>query len=211
MIHKKSSLLTALLAVVGVVALGAPTFAVAMDGGRAGMAEQQKQRVEERKAAIQERLETIKEERTARLDAKRLEICEKRQQKINDITARGMEQNKKQLAVFQKIEENVKAFAAEKSLSNNAIDAAITAADTKKTAAVATIEAAAEISFVCSTTDATKPGSIIKEAMTSRHAALKEYRTSIKDLIVTVKQAINGQDAADTVESKPATDATEEQ
>lgn len=198
MVHKKSALFIALFAVASMTLIGAPsTLAVAMDGERTGMTDEQKQAVTDRKTALQEKIATMKQERTAKLETKRLEVCEKRQQKINTIVARGTEQNKKQLAVFQKIEEKVKQFYTAKELSSDGYAAALADADTKEASAVAAIETAAETTFDCATTDAANPGSAIKEAMTSRHAALKEYRASIKNLILVVKKA-NGEQKATT-------------
>jgi hypothetical protein len=196
MVHKKSALFIALFAVASMTLIGVPsTLAVAMDGERTGMTDEQKQAVTDRKAALQEKIATMKQERTAKLEAKRLEVCEKRQQKINTIVAHGTEQNKKQLAVFQKIEEKVKQFYITKELSSDGYASALADADAKEAAAVAAIETAAETTFDCATTDAANPGSAIKEAMTSRHAALKEYRTSIKNLILVVKKANSEQKA----------------
>lgn len=203
MVHKKSVLLVALLAVANGALLSTPsTLAVAIDGERTGMNEEQRQVVTEHKAALQEKIATMKEARTAKLDAKRLEICEKRQQNINNIVTRGTEQNKRQLATFQKIEENVKQFYTTKGLSSDTYANALADADAKESAAVATIEAATETTFDCNTTDAAMPGSAIKEVMSSRHAALKDYRISIKNLILVVKKANSEQKATTSTRTK---------
>lgn len=156
---------------------------------RTEMDDQHEQRIETHKAELKDRVEALKENRTEKLNAKRLEVCQKRQSKINDIGSKSTEQNKKHLAVFQKIEANVEQFYVNKNLSAEGYDAAVAAADEKEAIAVAAIEASAEISFDCSTTDGAEPGSAVKELMTSRHSALKEYRTAIKNLIVIVKKA----------------------
>src|SRR5450759_500550 len=122
MIRKKIILFVAFFAVIGVTMLGTQTLAKAMNGGRTGMSPAQNQVVTDKKAEIQQRLTNMKEARTVKLEAKRLEVCQRRQQKINDIVAHGAEQNTKQLAVFQKIEANVKQFYIDKKLSSNAYD-----------------------------------------------------------------------------------------
>ena len=196
MSHQKLVFIAAFTAVVTVVNIGSSTLARGMEGGRTGMAEAQKVKVEERKAEIKQRLETAKTERSTKLAERRLEVCEKRQTRINTVFDNATERNKKQLAVFQAIEEKVKAFYVDKNLTSEGYDAAAAAADEKEAAAVAAIEASTEVSFDCTSTDAAKPGSVIKQAMSVRHAALKEYRTAIKDLILAVKQH-NGQNRGD--------------
>ena len=208
MIHKKIILFVAFFAVIGVTVLGTQTLANAMNSGRPGMSLAQNQVVTDKKTEIQQKLATMKAARTVKLEAKRLEVCQQRQQKINNIVARGTEQNKKQLAVFQKIEANVKQFYIDKKLSSDGYLTAVANADTAEANAVAAIEVSIETTFDCTTTDSTNPGSIIKEAMTLRHSALAAYLTAIKDLIVVVKKANGEQKAADTTTT---TNSTKEQ
>ena len=214
MTHSKTILFAAVFAVAGVATIGGSTLARGMEGGRAGMAEAQKAKVEERKAEIKQRLETAKAERTEKLADRRLQACEKRQDRVNAIFDRATERNTKQLAVFQKIEERVKAFYATKNLNTEGYDAAVQNADDKEAAAVAAIEASETVTFDCTATDAAKPGSVIKEAMTARHAALKDYRTAIKDLILVVKkghgQQTNTTSGDETTETETETEAPTE-
>lgn len=209
MISKKIILFVAFFAVIGITMLGTQTLAKAMNGGRTGMSRTQNQTVTDRKAEIQQRLTNMKEARTVRLEAKRLEVCQQRQQKIDDIVAHGAEQNTKQLAVFQKIEANVKQFYIDKKLSSDGYLAAVANADSAEADVVAAIEVSTETTFDCTTTDGANPGSIIKEAMTTRHSALQAYRTAVKDLIVVVKKANGGQKTTDT--TTPSTNDTKEQ
>ena len=210
MIRKKIILLVVIFAIMGVTMLGTQTLAKAMDGGRTGMTPAQNQVVTDKKAEIQQRLTTMKEARTVKLEAKRLEVCQQRQQKINDIVAHGTEQSTKQLAVFQKIEANVKQFYIDKKLSSDGYLAAVASADSAEANAVAAIEVSTETTFGCTSTDSTNPGSIIKEAMTTRHSTLAAYRTAIKDLILVVKKA-NGEQKTTTDTTTPSTNNTEEQ
>jgi len=207
MTHKKIMLFAAVFAVAGSAAISSSTLARSLEGGRTGMTETQKQLVEERKTAIKERIETAKTERATKLADKRLEACEKREARVNAIFAKATERNKKHLAVFQKIEERVKAFYADKNLTAEGYDAAVANADAKEAAAVAAIEASTEVTFDCATTDGAKPGSTIKEAMKERHTALKEYRTAVKDLILVVKKHHGQQNNPDaTLETEPTTE-----
>lgn len=208
MIRKSIILSVALFAVIGITMLGSQTLAKAMDGGRTGMSPTQNKVVTDKKTEIQQKLATMKAARTVKLEAKRLEVCQQRQQKINDIVAQGAEQNTKQLAVFQKIEANVKQFYIDKKLSSDGYLAAVANADAAEANAVAAIEVSIETTFDCTTTDGTNPGSIVKEAMTTRHSALQAYRTAVKDLIVVVKKANGEQKATDMTTT---TNSTKEQ
>lgn len=199
----------ALFAVMGIMMLGTQTLAKAMNSGRAGMSSAQNQVVTDKKAEIQQKFTTMKEARTTKLETKRLEVCQQRQQKINDIVAKGAEKNTKQLAVFQKIEANVIQFYVDKKLSSDGYLTAAAKADAAEANAVAAIEVSTEMTFDCKTANGDNPGSIIKEAMTTRHSALAVYRTAIKDLIVVVKKANGEQKATDT--TTPSTNDTKEQ
>lgn len=192
MTHRKSLLFAAIFSVVGVVALGNGVYAHETDETHVHdvtAAEAKQQAIEERKAALKQKLEAAKEQRMNKLESQRLATCEKRQAKINSILAKGTEQSEKHLAVFQKIEERVKQFYIDKQRSAEGYDAAVLNADEKEAAAIAAIETSTETTFDCSTADGAKPGDAIRELMKDRHEALKAYRTAIKDLILVVKQA----------------------
>lgn len=207
--NKKILLFVAFLVVTGVTTLSPYVYAEALDGGRNGMSETQKKNVTERKTRIQEKISTLKEERSTKLEAKRLETCQARQQKINDIFNKSTEQNKKQLAVFQKIEANIKQFYIDKKLSIPQYQAVLDSVATKEAIAVASIEVSSEITFDCTTENAAKPGAVIKEVMTTRHNALKEYRTAIKNLILVVRKANGTQNTTNS--TTPTSNETKEQ
>lgn len=238
MTHKKLMLLAAFVAVAGMLSVG--SVALAHDGSEheaetknrtvavetetetetekstddnltAKMPEAQKQKVEQRKAELKQRLETVKAERATKLADKRLQACEKRQERINNIFDKATERNTKHLAVIQKIEEKVKAFYVAKNLTSEGYDAAVEKADAAEATAVAAIETSETATFDCASTDGTNPGSAIKTAMQARHTALKEYRTAVKDLILVVKKH-NGQNRGSetTTETETETDATTE-
>ncbi len=156
------------------------------------LSETQMQQVAEKKAEFKSKIETVKSERIEKLATKNLEKCEKRQERINKLVEKSTERSTKHLAVFQKIEDKVKAFYVKKNLTVVGYELAVANADAKEAAAIAAIETSNEVTFDCASTDAAKPGAEIKAAMETRHAALKDYRTAIKDLILVVKQH-NGQ------------------
>lgn len=192
MTYRKSLILTAVFSVVGVVALSSGVYAHETDTAHeheTTVREAKQQAIEERKAELKQKLEAAKEQRINKLEDQRLATCEKRQTKINSILAKGTEQSRKHLGVFQKIEEKVKQFYVDKQRSAEGYDAAVLAADEKEAAAIAAIEASTETTFDCESADGAKPGDAVRELMQARHTALKEYRTAIKDLILVVKQA----------------------
>ena len=120
MAHNKLVLTAAFVAVASSATLGGAVFA--HEEGRkhahttnavvddAKLTDTQKQRIEERKTEIKQRVEAKRAEASAKLADKRLAACEKRQVKVNSIFTKATERNKKHLAVFQKIEERVKAY-----------------------------------------------------------------------------------------------------
>jgi len=218
MTHKKSILLAAVFALVGVTALNTSAFAHDSPDGHkhfgaqyeqrpaSMLNEEQKQKVEERKTALQEKLAAAQEARQNKLEGQRLAACEKRSSRINSILAHGTDQSRKHLAVFQKIEERVKQFYANKNLSAEGYDAAVTNADEKEAAAVAAIETSTETTFDCANADGAKPGDAIRELMKTRHQALKEYRVAIKELILVVKKGHGKQQS--TTQTTPETEPT---
>ncbi len=198
MTHKRSLIFATVFSLVGVLALGTSAYAHddAMDHSHDTMTTTKtdrqssvKERAETEKQALRERFEAAKESRMNKLEDKRLATCEKRSAKINSIIQKGAEQSAKHLAVFQKIEEKVKKFYVDKNRSADGYDAAVANADAKEAAAIAAIEASTELKFDCENADGAKPGDAVKELMKTRHAALKEYRTAVKDLIQVVKKA----------------------
>lgn len=228
MTHKKLLFLAAFIAVVGTVPAGGAVFAYegsddtasetdtvkttqeteteteteksADDNFTAKMPEAQKQKVEQRKAELKQRIETVKAERATKLADKRLQACEKRQERINTIFGKATERNAKHLAVIQKIEEKVKAFYTAKNLTSEGYEAAVQKADAAEAAAVAAIETSQTATFDCASTDGANPGSAIKTAMQARHDALKDYRTAVKNLILVVKKH-NGQNRSKTTDT----------
>lgn len=156
------------------------------------------QQVEQRRAAAQERAEQAKTEAQARvaenkqrLEGKKLEACEAREQRINrtmeQMTARG----ENHIAVFTKITDRVKAFYEEKGRTAANYDELVADIDTKKQAAEAAVESARSVGdvFSCDSDSPKIASEQFREAHKAQVAALKEYRTAVKNLIVAVKSA----------------------
>lgn len=148
------------------------------------------ERIAERRNKLEQKFEERKAKRQEKLEGKRLDICEKRETRINELLQSSAEHAKKKLAVFQRIEEGVKNFYVEKDLNADGYDAAVTNADEKEAAAIAAIDAMAGISFSCDEADGSNPGAVISEAAHARHDALREYKQAVRQLIVVVKKAL---------------------
>lgn len=210
MTHKKSLLFAAVFALLGVTAVANPASAEMHEQHKqrpaSMLSEEQKQRVETRKTELQQKLTTAREARQNNLEGKRLAACEKRSSSINRILSHGTDQSRKHLGVFQKIEERVKQFYINKNLSNDGYDAAVATADEKEAAAIAAIETSTETTFDCANADGAKPGDAVRELMKTRHQALKEYRTAIKELILVVKKGHGKQQSTtEPAETEPTT------
>lgn len=164
-------------------------------------------RIAERRAELEQKFEERKAKRQEKLDGKRLEVCEKRETRINELIQSSGEKAKKKLAVFQKIEAGVKQFYDNKGLSAEGYDAAVENADAKEADAIAAVDAMIGLAFVCDEADGATPGAVIAAAAHARHDALKAYKTAVRELIIVVKQALEATDA--TEESESNTEATE--
>ena len=224
MSRKNVLLLTAAFALVNVIAVNGVALARGENSGRGGSddrvveatagteqstddtnddsTEPTKQEIEQHKTELKDRFEARKKDVTKNLETTRLDACNKREAKINQILSQGTDQSRKHLAVFQKIEERVEAFYTDKKLSADGYDAAVATANEKEGAAIAAIEASTELTFDCDTTDGAKPGEAVKELMKERHDALKAYRTAIKDLILVVKKAQSTNQTTESTEGQ---------
>lgn len=160
------------------------------------------ERIAERRAELEQKFEARKQKRQEKLEGKRLEVCEKRETRINELIQSSGEKAKKKLAVFQKIEEGVKNFYENKGLSAEGYDAAVENADAKEADAIAAIDAMIGLTFTCDDADGATPGAVIAAAAKARSDALKAYKTAVRELIVVVKQSLEATQASD--------DATEE-
>jgi hypothetical protein len=115
---------------------------------------------------------------------------------LNKITSRGQ----KQLDVFTRIAARTEKFKIDKNLTVDNYDALVTTVNDKKTSAQNTLDkikadAAAAASLSC---DPGQPKSIVggfKNDLKAESAALKDYKTAIKNLIVAVKTSKSSTEA----------------
>lgn len=201
----------AVLPVVTVSAQGSDRAAQAQERRQAAeevRSEQTRPSVEERKAEILERVEAKRAEVKEKLEQKRLEVCEKRADKINKIIAKSAENSERHLAVFQKIADRTQVFYEDKQLNVANYEELVATVEEKEADAVAAIEAIQEVTFDCAEQDPSNVGATVRDVMKTQHQALKEYRTSIKDLIVGIKQSAQEAEAEEGAEE--ATDETTE-
>ncbi|HEX7260133.1 MAG TPA: hypothetical protein VF272_04350 [Candidatus Saccharimonadia bacterium] len=126
-----------------------------------------------------------------RLEASNLSRCEKREAKINAILTRAATRGERQIAVFHKISERTQTFYTTKGRTVSNYDALVFEVNSKKTAAQAAVEAvkATSVSFTCDGTDPKGAAKQFKDNLKAETAALKAYKTAVKNLIVGVKSA----------------------
>jgi hypothetical protein len=156
------------------------------------------EQVEQKRAAAQERAEQAKTEAKARvaenkqrLEGKKLEACEVREQRINRTMEQMTTRGENHIAVFTKITDRVKTFYAEKGKTVTNYDVLVADIDAKKQAAEAAVESARSVGdvFSCDSDSPKIASEQFREAHKAQVAALKEYRTSVKNLIEAVKSA----------------------
>jgi hypothetical protein len=171
--------------------------------------ERAEQRAEKARAAAEERGEVKRAEAETRLADKKLEICERREQKVQNIMARISDRGDKHLDVFTKISDRVQTFYTDKNLTVANYDELVANVDKKKQAAEAQVAAIREASveFNCDSEDPKGVAWAFKDDMKAQVAALKEYRTAVKDLLVAVKKSLG---EAEGSESESETEETQE-
>ncbi len=195
----KQSLLIvmATIGIVGSTLVVGPAAAMANDTSQTA----QEKRVTAKLAATEKR-----EAAQARLADKKLAACQKREAKINNIMAHIASRGEKQLAVFTKIADRTKTFYTNKGKTLSNYDALVAEVDAKKAAAETAIEQIKTTSatFKCDGTDPKGAAASFKESLKTEIAALKAYKTAVKNLIVGVKSVQGTTTSGD----KPAGDTT---
>lgn len=149
----------------------------------------QQDRIEARKAELKERMEQKAAERKEKLEGRRLAICQNRQGKINALIDKSAGIGKAKLARIQAFEAGIAKFYTDQNLTSDVYDAALAAADEKEALAIAALNAVAEQQFDCTAIDGAKPSDTIKSVHETKRLALKEYRTSVQELLKVVREA----------------------
>lgn len=124
-----------------------------------------------------------------KLDAVKLKVCQKRELIIKNVMTRMSDRGDKQMQVFDKIVERVKAFYVEKGYVVADYDTLVAAVDDARAALVAVNQnnATAGDNFTCDSSDPKGHISDFKEKETARIQAMKAYKTAIQKLITAIK------------------------
>jgi len=197
---KKSLLLGAAFAITAVIStplmseallpdVGATVEAIAPQVKNAQTTLEKDQETQAKRDALQQKLAKKKAAIAEKLSGERAETCEKKQDKINRILDQRVDSAQKHLETFNAIRDKLAAFVVAKELNVENVSALEVIMNDKQTAAQAAVEAADQADFVCTDTDASAPGRIVKEQITTQKQALKEYRTAIKEYAVAVKSS----------------------
>ena len=127
------------------------------------------------------------------LQGLKLKICDKRQSNITDKMSRIADRGQKQLDLFSSIATRVEAFYTDKGLTLANYDALVAAVNAQKTVSQTAVDAvkADKANFKCDGTDPAGAATVFKADLKSEITALKDYRTTIKDLIVGVKSVVS--------------------
>jgi hypothetical protein len=133
--------------------------------------------------------ENSKDASQTRLADTKLKACENRQQAITNIMARLNDRGQKQIDLFSTIAERTEAFYKSKGNTLANYDALVVDVATNKAAAQAAVDATKSVSgtFKCDGTNPKGVVSAFKTDLKAEIAALNNYRTSVKNLIVGVK------------------------
>lgn len=144
---------------------------------------------DQRSQDAQSRVEERREARQARLEAAQLKACEKREKAITNIMARISNRGSRQLEVFTKISDRTQAFYADKGNTLSNYEELVGEVTAKKEAAQTAVAAVTEASddFTCDGDNPKAVADSFKANKKAMNAALKEYKTAVKDLIVGVK------------------------
>ena len=141
-------------------------------------------------------------------DAK-LKSCQNRQKAITNIMTRMADRGQKQLDLFSTIATRTETFYTTKGKTLSNYDALVADVTAKKAAAQIQVDTlkADSVSFKCDGTDPRSMADSFKTQLKAEISALKEYRTSVKNLIVGVKSVQGSTTSADN-KATSTTDST---
>lgn len=138
---------------------------------------------QERRAEIRERIQ-------GKLTELRLANCERRLATIESIMNRAATQGTKHLGVFDKVLQRVTDFYESKGLNVSNYDDLLEATADKQAAAKTAIDAVNDsLEFECTSDNPVGKANLFNGKVRAMHKALKDYRTSIKNLIVGIMGA----------------------
>jgi len=166
-------------------------------GAISDIAQQNRQTIQQRREEIKLVVAEKKETSRMELEENKLKSCQRRETAINNIMARISDRGTRQLDVFTKISDRVKAFYVDKNLSLINYDELVGNVDSANLLAVEAIANAkgSIIDFKCDSSDPKGFANIFKDYAELQRLALKDYKSAINDLIVAVKSAQGSADS----------------
>ncbi len=125
----------------------------------------------------------------AHLAAAQLKACQNREKAITNIMSRVSDRGQKQLDLFTSIATKTETFYTDKGKTLSNYDALVSDVTAKQATAQTAVTAVTTDSttFNCDGTDPKGVATTFKDALKSEITALKDYKTSVKNLIVGVK------------------------
>jgi uncharacterized coiled-coil DUF342 family protein len=147
--------------------------------------EQEVKSLREEVKNAREKVQTVKD----RLAGRRLKACQAHQAAIQTILTRAGKRGDNHIALFSKITDRVETFYQTKGKTLATYDQLVSAVAAKKTAAQAAVDTvkAADTTFDCGSDNPKAQVAAFRAEVKAEIAALKEYRTAVKNLIVGVK------------------------
>ncbi|TXG77581.1 hypothetical protein E6P97_01445 [Patescibacteria group bacterium] len=145
--------------------------------------------ITEKRTAIEQKIADKKAETNSRLEGERAAKCQARENSINHILQRRAEKAQVKLNKLTVIQDKLESIVATYGLTIENTTALTTIMDDRQANASAIIQATKTLTFECATTDATEPGKIAVDHVTSMREALKDYQTAIKDFITAIRES----------------------
>ena len=167
-------------------------------------------RIKDLRAQAKLNLEKRREGREAKTAERRQTICENRKTSINHKIQAFSKSGENILTRFNDVYTRVKNFKTDKKLEVSNYDALIAAADAKQQAATDAVAALKDLTadFDCTSSDPAQTVAAIKAATAEAKTALKEYRTSIKNIVVALAQVNKTSDEGSDYNSTDNTTTT---
>ena len=133
-----------------------------------------------------------------KLDSAKLRACQNRKQAISNIMSHIADRGQRQLDLFNTIAMRVETFYTNKGKTLSNYDTLVADVNAKKAAAQTTVDAikSASANFSCDGSDPKGFVTSFKDSLKDEIAALKAYRTAVKNLIVGVK-SVQGSTTSD--------------
>lgn len=185
-IHKTSGI-SVVLAVVGIIALTTPVMAVSQSSGTSsaqnGSTTQQSQQP----------AQTAQGTVSGKLDEAKKRICEQSSARIQNVFKNIDDRSQAQMNAMNKISARVQQFYANKGYQAANYDEIVAEVTRTQATAEAAIQASVQTasSFGCDMEDPKGTANQYKVNVRAQITAMKEYKNAINDLIVTVKSAAN--------------------